>query len=91
MKKTNPEKKSIQRKCVGCGKIFNRSELIKIVKNYSDCEIILMPSTKFFGRSAYLCYNKDCLKEALRKKRLNKALKREIPAELTEKLEKMVK
>jgi hypothetical protein len=64
-----------ERKCVGCGTIKNRDELLKITKNSADGKIVLSPNSKIFGRSAYLCYNKKCIELALKKNKLNKALK----------------
>ncbi len=63
-----------ERKCVGCGVVKDRSELIKITKT-TDGKIIINPNSKIFGRSAYLCYNEKCKELALKKKKLNRALK----------------
>ena len=63
------------RKCVGCGEIKPRSEMIKITKDYSSQELVVNPNSKTFGRSVYLCYNQSCVEQALKKKKLNKALK----------------
>ncbi len=64
-----------ERKCVGCGEMKPRSEMIKITKRYKDGKIIIEPDSKTFGRSAYFCYNKNCKELALKKNKLNKALK----------------
>ena len=50
------------RKCVGCGELKPRENLIE-------------PDSKTFGRSAYLCYNQSCIEAALKKSKLNKALR----------------
>ena len=63
------------RKCVGCGKIKNATEMIKLTKNHISGEIIINPNSKIFGRSAYLCYNNQCIEQALKKNKLNKVLK----------------
>lgn len=63
------------RKCVGCGKIRPREELLKITKEFDSGNIVIEPNSKIFGRSAYFCYNKNCQESALKKNRLNKALK----------------
>lgn len=63
------------RKCVGCGKIKSTEELLKITKNHIDGNIIIEPNSKTFGRSAYLCYNKNCQELALKKNKLGRALK----------------
>lgn len=71
------------RKCVGCGEMKERSELIKITKT-NDGKIIINPDTKTFGRSAYLCYNQSCIETALKKSKLHKALKSAINIEKTQ-------
>lgn len=65
----------VKRKCVGCGAIKDRNELIRITKNFISGKIEINRSSGVFGRSAYICYNKKCIEEALKKNRLNKALK----------------
>ena len=63
------------RKCVGCGEIKNAQEMMKLTKNHISGDIEINPNSKIFGRSAYLCYNKQCVEQALKKNKLNKALK----------------
>ena len=65
----------IQRKCVGCGGLKNRGDMIKITKIHSSGELVVNPDSLTFGRSAYLCYNQDCINKALKKNKLNRALK----------------
>jgi len=64
-----------KRKCAACGEIKTRSELIKITKEHTSGDIVIMPNSKTFGRSVYLCYNKDCIDIAFKKNKLNKMLK----------------
>jgi predicted RNA-binding protein YlxR (DUF448 family) len=71
-----------ERKCVGCGEIKNRDELIKITKEHATDSIVINGNSKIFGRSAYLCYNKSCIENALKKNKLQKILKTPISAEL---------
>ena len=63
------------RKCVGCGEIKNADDMMKITKNHINGEVIINPNSKIFGRSAYLCYNNQCIERALKKNKLNRALK----------------
>ena len=72
----------IKRKCVGCGQIKNRDELIKITRRNTDGEVVISSDSKTFGRSAYLCYNHDCINKALCKNRLSKVLKTQISDDL---------
>jgi len=64
-----------QRKCVGCGELKDANSMIKLTKDYISQEIIINPNSKIFGRSAYLCYNNECVERSLKKNKLNKALK----------------
>jgi predicted RNA-binding protein YlxR (DUF448 family) len=63
------------RKCIACGDVKSKSELIKITKEYISGDIVVQPNSKTFGRSAYLCYNKNCIENVFKKNRLNKILK----------------
>ena len=65
----------VKRKCVGCGQLKDSKELIKITKNFLTGKVEINENSKIFGRSAYLCYNKSCIEQALKKNKLNKALK----------------
>ncbi len=66
------------RKCVGCGELKQKEDLIKITKNYKDGSVVISPNSKIFGRSAYLCYNQSCIDSALKKSKLNKVLKTKV-------------
>lgn len=74
----------VERKCVGCGKIKDRQELIKITK--VDDDIIVNPDSKKFGRSVYVCYNNVCIENTFKKNRISKILKTSIPEDLKGKL-----
>ena len=72
------------RKCIACGEFKPREDMIKITKEYSTNELVVNPNSKTFGRSAYLCYNQDCIEQAFKKSRLNKVLKTNCILEKTE-------
>lgn len=74
----------VERKCVGCGEIKDRQELIKITKTNDG--IFINPDNKKFGRSAYLCYNNACIEAALKKNKIAKVLKTSISEDLKGKL-----
>ena len=76
----------IKRKCVGCGQIKNRDEMLKITRRNTDGVAVINSDSKIFGRSAYLCYNHDCINKALCKNKLSKVLKTQINDELKGKL-----
>ncbi len=63
------------RKCITCGELKPREELIKITKEYKSGNIVIKPNSKTFGRSVYLCYNENCINMAFKKNKLNKMLK----------------
>jgi uncharacterized protein len=83
-------KKSSLRKCVGCGETKEKKELIRIMSLHDSGEVIIEPNSRHFGRSSYLCYNKECLKNAIKKKRLQKSLKKTIKDSILENLENII-
>lgn len=76
----------VERKCVGCGVVKDRKDLIKITAQNPHGDLIVNGGPKIFGRSAYLCYNKICIENAFKKNRLKKILKAPVPNELKGKL-----
>ena len=74
------------RKCIGCGKLKDASQLIKITNDRVNNQVILNPNSKIFGRSVYLCYNKLCIENALKKDKLFKVLKCSVSEQLKGKL-----
>ena len=67
--------KETLRKCISCGEFKPRENMIKITKEHKTGKPIINPDSKTFGRSAYLCYNQDCIEQALKKRKLNRTLK----------------
>ena len=49
--------------------------MIKITKEHITGNVVVNPNSKTFGRSAYLCYNQNCIEQALKKKKINRVLK----------------
>lgn len=74
----------VERKCAGCGKIKDRTELIKITNAHG--ELVINPDSKKFGRSVYLCYNNACIENAFKKNKISKVLKTSVPQDLKGKL-----
>jgi hypothetical protein len=64
-----------KRKCIACGEIKPKSELIKITKEHTSGDIVVQPNSKTFGRSVYLCYNENCINTAFKKSKINKMLR----------------
>ena len=75
-----------ERKCIGCGQIKNREDLVKITRENSHGSIIINPNNKIFGRSVYLCYNKSCIETAFKKNKISKILKASVPEDLKGKI-----
>ncbi len=73
---------TIKRKCVGCGIIKNREDMIKITKEHATDNLVVNGNSKVFGRSAYLCYNNTCIEQAFKKNKLQKILKTPVSQEL---------
>lgn len=71
-----------ERRCVGCWKIKDRKELLKLTVNNVNGNVVINPNSLTFGRSAYLCYNEACIESAFKKNKLGKHLKTSIPNEL---------
>ena len=80
-------KKVPMRKCVGCGEMRNKKEMMRVLKTSED-EFLLDATEKKNGRGAYLCFSKECLAQAIKSKGLERSFKQAIPKEVYEKLEK---
>jgi hypothetical protein len=83
-----PKKKKIpHRMCVGCRQMKPKKELLRVVRT-PDEKIELDPTGKRSGRGAYICPDIECLNNALRGKRLDKALQRTLSPEIIDNLKK---
>ena len=80
-------KKIPLRKCIGCNEMKNKKEMIRVLKTTNN-EIVLDTTGKKNGRGAYLCFSKECLKNAMKSKGLERSLKMPIPQEVYESLER---
>ena len=78
MKNMKTAKKTTNRTCCGCGQIFDKKELIRVVRT-PEGAVILDSTGKANGRGAYLCRKSECLQLAVKKRALQRALKCEIP------------
>ena len=70
-------KKIPQRMCVGCQTLYNKRELLRIVKT-PEGEFLIDNTGKKAGRGAYICDNKNCFSKAYKEKRLEKSFKMQI-------------
>ena len=76
-----------QRMCVGCREMKNKKDLIRIVRTPEEA-IVIDSTGKKAGRGAYICPDSQCFKVAVKGKRLQKALERDIPDDIIEALKK---
>ena len=80
------QKKTPERKCVGCGNPFPKKDLIRVVRT-PEGSIELDFVGKKSGRGAYLCRNIECLVKARKAKRLERSLDTSIPEDVSAALE----
>lgn len=81
------EKKVPMRKCVGCGEMKSKKEMMRVLKT-AENEIVLDTTGRKNGRGAYLCFCKECLQNAAKNRGLERSLKMAIPKEIYESLER---
>ena len=67
--------KPILRRCVACRQLQDRCQLWRVIRDHKDGVLLDLG----MGRSAYLCPKEECLEEARRRKRLQKALRCQVP------------
>lgn len=82
-------KKVPLRKCTGCGEMFDKRTLVRVVKS-PDGEISLDLTGKKSGRGAYVCKNIDCLKKARKKRALERAFGVQIEDSVYERMEEEI-
>ncbi|MCR5106660.1 MAG: YlxR family protein [Lachnospiraceae bacterium] len=73
------------RKCVSCNEMKEKKDLIRVIRT-KEGEIRIDEKGKASGRGAYLCRDRKCIEDALKKKRLETALSIQIPDEIKERL-----
>ncbi len=91
------QKKIPLRKCIGCGEMKEKRELVRIVKApdikgengevISPGEISVDMTGKKPGRGAYICRSKTCLASAKKAKRIERAFSCKISDEIYKRLE----
>ncbi len=78
-------KKIPYRMCVGCQEMRSKRELIRVVRTPEE-SIEVDHTGKRSGRGAYICPNAECLEKAIKGRRLEKALKKQIGPGIKESL-----
>ncbi|MCR5718774.1 MAG: YlxR family protein [Oscillospiraceae bacterium] len=77
------QKKIPMRQCIGCGEMFPKRDLIRVVRP-KEGEITLDLTGKLSGRGAYLCRSAECLRMAEKNHRLERSFSCRIPPEVYE-------
>lgn len=83
-------KKVPMRMCTGCGEMFDKRTLVRVVKS-PDGEISLDLTGKKSGRGAYVCKNPDCLKKARKRKAFERAFSTQISEDVYNSMEEEMK
>lgn len=78
-------KRQPQRMCTGCGLMKDKRELIRVVLTPSG-ELQIDKKGKMSGRGAYICYSGECLKKAVKTRRLERSLKISVGEEIYQRL-----
>ncbi len=86
MKKT---KKLPLRRCVGCGAMKDKRDMVRIVAPTSG-EINIDPTGKAPGRGAYICPSAECLAKAYTSHGLERSLKRNVPEQVYKDLQEQL-
>ncbi|EOS41362.1 YlxR family protein [Lachnospiraceae bacterium] len=81
------KRKVPMRKCVGCGEMKPKKELLRVLRT-EDEGFVLDTTGKKNGRGAYICYSRDCFQKAVKNKGLERSFKQAVPAEVYGHLEK---
>ena len=82
-------KKIPLRKCTGCSQMKDKRELVRVVRS-KEGEVSLDLVGKKPGRGAYICKDIECLKQARKAKRIERALDCTISPELYDLMEKEI-
>ena len=84
------QKKIPMRMCIGCGEMKPKREMVRVVRppeQAADTGISLDLTGKKPGRGAYICKSAQCLRQARKAKRLERAFSCPIPDEVYDRME----
>ena len=82
-------KRTPERMCVGCRAMKPKKLLVRVVAP-ADGPVSVDRTGRLPGRGAYLCPDPACLIQAMKGKRLDKALKKTVDAATSSKLAEML-
>ena len=72
-----------------CRSATSKSDLLRIVR-VTDGIVRIDPTGRASGRGAYVCRAAECIAGAVKKKRLDRALRTSVPAAIYEELSALV-
>ena len=81
------KKKIPMRKCVGCGEMKPKKDLVRILKTETG-EFLVDADGKKNGRGAYICRSVECFRKAVKSRGLERSFRQQIPEEVYDRLEK---
>ena len=76
------------RKCVGCGQMKEKKELIRILRDEESGRLMTDAGGKRNGRGCYICKNMDCLALAEKNRGIDRSLKCRVSADMWNELTK---
>ena len=85
----NQQRKTPIRTCISCRETSAKKELMRIVRT-ADGDIRFDPTGKASGRGAYLCGKKECFLSAVKKNKLARALRCEIPERVIAEIQQLM-
>lgn len=71
--------------CIVCRNKGAKESFVRIVKNANGISVDYDGKTN--GRGVYICKNKKCIDEAIKRKAINRGFKTECPTEIYKELE----
>ncbi len=74
-----------QRTCVACRQVRPKGELVRVVRSPQG-DVLVDPSGKAAGRGAYVCRSERCAEQAVKQKKLARALGAPVGPELLDRI-----
>lgn len=76
-----------ERTCIGCRRKGEQGEFLRVAR-LAEGRVVLLDGRQPMGRSAYVCPDRKCIEEAMKKGRLARTLKQAITEPEIEELRK---
>ncbi len=78
-------KRTVSRKCTGCGLIVEKEKLLRIVRT-KEGELSIDPEGYAEGRGAYICIDRECIEKAFKKNGLERSFRAGIKPEIKKRI-----